>query len=109
MVDVSGAKPVAEGMVARVAAPGPVVRFVAASAAQSSSSTLTSTFGDVAQAGGLAQTMAASAPVDTDRVATIKKAIADGNFPLVPATIADRLIALKLQWHPTDGSQHDQG
>jgi len=53
--------------------------------------------------------MAASAPVDTDRVAKIKKAIADGNFPIVPATIADRLIALKLQWHPDDGSQHDQG
>ena len=55
-----------------------------------------------AQTGGLARSMAASAPVDTDRVATIKKAIAEGRFPILPATIADRLIALKLQWKPND-------
>lgn len=48
--------------------------------------------------GTTAKTMSASAPVDTDRVATIRKAIADGRFPLSPATIADRLIALKLDW-----------
>ncbi len=57
---------------------------------------------DVAQTSDLARSMAAAAPVDGDRIATIKKAIADGRFPIVPATIADRLIALKLQWHPND-------
>ena len=61
---------------------------------------------DIAQAGGLARTMAASAPVDTDRVATIKKAIADGRFPILPTTIADRLIALKLHWNPNE-PEHD--
>jgi negative regulator of flagellin synthesis FlgM len=48
----------------------------------------------------LTGSMAASAPVDTDRVARIKKAIADGRFPTVPATIADRLLALKMEWNP---------
>jgi negative regulator of flagellin synthesis FlgM len=42
--------------------------------------------------------MAASAPVDSDRVGEIKKAIATGTFPILPATIADRLLALKLNW-----------
>jgi negative regulator of flagellin synthesis FlgM len=48
----------------------------------------------------LTGSMAASAPVDTDRVARIKKAIADGRFPTLPATIADRLLALKMEWNP---------
>ncbi|MHA6718402.1 flagellar biosynthesis anti-sigma factor FlgM [Sphingomonas sp. RS6] len=50
----------------------------------------------------LAQTMAAEAPVDTDRVARIRKAIQDGRFPMVPSTVADRLLALKLQWDSND-------
>jgi negative regulator of flagellin synthesis FlgM len=56
----------------------------------------------VTTASTLTQTAAASAPVDAERVARIKKAIADGKFPLVPSTVADRLLALKLQWHPND-------
>lgn len=50
----------------------------------------------------LSQPAAASAPVDVDRVAKIKQAIKDGNFPLVPSTIADRLLALKLEWKPNE-------
>lgn len=50
----------------------------------------------------LAQAMAAEPPVDADRVARIKKAIADGTFPILPSKIADRLLALKLQWNPND-------
>ena len=53
-------------------------------------------------AASLTQAAAASAPVDAERIARIKKAIADGNFPLVPSTVADRLLALKLQWNPND-------
>ncbi len=48
----------------------------------------------------LSQPAASAPPVDAERVAKIKKAIQDGNFPLVPSTIADRLLALKLQWKP---------
>ncbi|MCJ2184938.1 flagellar biosynthesis anti-sigma factor FlgM [Novosphingobium sp. 1949] len=33
------------------------------------------------------------APVDTDRVATIRKAVEDGHYPLVPTQIADAMIA----------------
>ena len=50
----------------------------------------------------LSSAMAAQAPVDADRVARIKKAIEDGRFPTVPATIADRLLALKMEWNPNE-------
>jgi negative regulator of flagellin synthesis FlgM len=33
------------------------------------------------------------APVDSDRVSMIRKAIEDGHYPLVPAKIADAMIA----------------
>lgn len=46
--------------------------------------------------------LAAKPPVDVDRVARIKKAIQDGSFPIVSSTIADRLLALKLEWNPND-------
>ncbi|MBM3929083.1 MAG: flagellar biosynthesis anti-sigma factor FlgM [Sphingomonadales bacterium] len=52
----------------------------------------------------LSQPAAASAPVDADRVSKIKKAIEDGKFPLLPATIADRLLALKLEWNPNEAA-----
>jgi negative regulator of flagellin synthesis FlgM len=49
-----------------------------------------------------ARAMAAEPPVDAARVARIKDAIAKGTFPLSPATIADRLIALKYDWIKND-------
>ncbi len=52
--------------------------------------------------GTTAKAMSSSPPIDTDRVATIRKAIAEGRFPLSPATIADRLIALKLDWNSNE-------
>lgn len=50
----------------------------------------------------LAQALSAEPPIDAERVARIKKAIADGTFPILPSKIADRLLALKLQWNPHD-------
>lgn len=47
---------------------------------------------------------AAQAPVDSDRVSRIRKAIQDNKFPLSPSTIADRLLALKLDWKSRDAS-----
>lgn len=41
-------------------------------------------------------------PVDQERVARIRNAIRSGTFPIHPAKIADRLIALKLEWNPHD-------
>ena len=38
------------------------------------------------------------APVDLERVSRIRAAIRKGNFPIYPAQIADRLIALKYEW-----------
>jgi len=68
---------------------------------------LPSTQADAARAApttlqALSQPAAASPPIDLERVTKIKKAIADGKFPLVPSTIADRLLALKLDWKPND-------
>lgn len=39
---------------------------------------------------------AATPPIDRDRVALIRKAIADGSYPVVPAKIADAMIAAGL-------------
>jgi len=50
----------------------------------------------------LSQPAAAAPPVDVERVTRIKKAIEDGKFPILPATIADRLLALKLEWNPNE-------
>ncbi|KHA63669.1 MULTISPECIES: flagellar biosynthesis anti-sigma factor FlgM [Sphingomonas] len=50
----------------------------------------------------LARTMAAAAPINEARVAAVKKAVANGTFPILPATIADRLLAFKLEWAPND-------
>jgi negative regulator of flagellin synthesis FlgM len=52
------------------------------------------------QATAVARQLSASAPVDMERVAAIKRAIADGSFPILPSTIADRLLALRLEWAP---------
>jgi negative regulator of flagellin synthesis FlgM len=35
-------------------------------------------------------------PVDADRVAQIRKALKDGTYPLVPARIADAIIAARM-------------
>lgn len=50
----------------------------------------------------LSRKLAVSPPVDAARVAEIRKAIADGTFPILPATIADRMLALKLDWTSHD-------
>lgn len=46
----------------------------------------------------LSRAMVAKPPVDSERVAEIRRAVESGNFPLVPSTIADRLLALRMNW-----------
>lgn len=46
----------------------------------------------------VARDMAAAPPVDLERVAQIKRALQEGRFPIVPAEIADRLIAASMIW-----------
>jgi len=50
----------------------------------------------------LAREMSAKPPVDHERVQQIKRAIAEGRFPIVPAKIADRLIAAQMEWVRSD-------
>ncbi len=57
---------------------------------------------DTAALTGVAKALAATPPVDTDRVARVKRAIERGDFPILPATIADRMIALKYDWMSAD-------
>lgn len=45
-----------------------------------------------------AKQMAVRPPVDQDRVQLIKKALQEGRYPLVPARIADRMIAAQMRW-----------
>lgn len=59
---------------------------------------------DVSAVSGVASQLAAKPPVDGERVAQIKKAIANGTFPILPATIADRLLAVRYEWMNNDAS-----
>jgi negative regulator of flagellin synthesis FlgM len=52
----------------------------------------------------LAREMGREAPVDSERVAEIRRAVQNGTFPLVPSTIADRMLALKMDWNPNEPS-----
>jgi negative regulator of flagellin synthesis FlgM len=108
MVDSLGAKPIMDSGATRITAATPTQPATGVAAAASTGTGTATARSALVQAAGLASSMAASAPIDTDRVATIKKAIAEGRFPILPATVADRLIALKLQWSP-NGAQHDAG
>lgn len=93
MVESIGARPISsETKVSRVTAPRPVTR-VAASAVPD---------GDTTALSGMAKSLAASPPIDTDRIALVKRAIERGDFPILPATIADRMIALKYDWMSAD-------
>jgi negative regulator of flagellin synthesis FlgM len=49
--------------------------------------------------GHLAQELASKAPVDVDRIDRLRRAIAENNYPVDPDAVADRLIALKGEWH----------
>lgn len=59
---------------------------------------------DAAQADSVSETVetpaarmaAQGAPVDLDKVARIKQAIASGNYPVDPEAIADSMISLDL-------------
>lgn len=60
--------------------------------------------GDSSALSGLSAAMASQPPVNADRIAQIKRAIAEGSFPILPATIADQMIALKLSWNNNDAA-----
>ncbi|WP_230483397.1 flagellar biosynthesis anti-sigma factor FlgM [Sphingomonas sp. Leaf21] len=60
--------------------------------------------GDTSALSGLSAAMASQPPVNAERIAQIKRAIAEGNFPILPATIADQMIALKLSWNNNDAA-----
>ncbi len=52
----------------------------------------------------LSASLASEPPVDTDHVARVRQGIADGTFPISPATVADRLLALRMDWAAHDAS-----
>ncbi|WP_375393530.1 flagellar biosynthesis anti-sigma factor FlgM [uncultured Sphingomonas sp.] len=81
---------------AATAVPNPVTPSTPAATSASTSDTAQT------EANALAQSMAAGAPVDPNRVAEIRHAIANGTFPILPATIADRLLALRMEWNSND-------
>jgi len=100
MVDSIGVKPLTgERSVLRVAAP---ISPAAVPEPVRDAASAVDTPAAAAQLSNTAQSLAAAPPVDLERVAMIKKAIANGSFPILPATIADRLLALSLQWNPND-------
>ena len=98
MVDPVGLKSIANDL--RVTPVAPAQPVAATQAVAASSETVRA---DVTVK-AMSQPLTEAPPVDSARVAKIKKAIEDGKFPLVPSTIADRLLALKMQWKPSDAS-----
>ena len=64
---------------------------------RASSATGSTTASSSASSASPASRMAAEgAPIDMDRVAAIKAAIASGNYPVNPSAIAERMVALDL-------------
>jgi negative regulator of flagellin synthesis FlgM len=45
-----------------------------------------------------ARALASRPPVDAERVQMIKRALQEGRYPIVPARIADRMIAAQMRW-----------
>jgi negative regulator of flagellin synthesis FlgM len=100
MVDPLGAKPVSQVDRAR---PAPVAPLTPARPAENADARATTGL----QASALVSTardMARTPPVDHERVAEIRKAIADGRYPLLPYRIADHMLALKMNWDPNDAA-----
>ena len=100
MVESIGSTPLSgSGGVSRVTAPAaaPTVQPPLQQATQQAPQQA-GTQGTNIQSSSVAKALAASPPIDSDRVGEIKKAIENGSFPILPATIADRLLALKLNW-----------
>jgi negative regulator of flagellin synthesis FlgM len=64
--------------------------------ASSPTGATTGSTGTSASASPAARMAAEGAPVDMDRVAQIKAAIASGNYPVDADAIAERMIALDL-------------
>lgn len=100
MVDPLGAKPVSHVDRARIV---PVAPSVAARPSED---------GDRRSATGLhasalasaAREMAGKPPVNGERIAEIRRAIREGRYPILPHTIADHMLALKLNWKPDDAA-----
>lgn len=96
MVDAIGSRPVTNGRPV-----APVTRVEATSAVDAATAEETS----MSSAGALtaaAADMAASPPVDSDRVAQIRRAVQNGTFPIYPGKIADWLIAAAAEWSSDD-------
>ena len=97
MVDSVAPRPVSsEAKVQRVSLARSVANAPSATGPESRPQT------DTAALSGVAAEMAASPPVDLDRVARVKRAIERGDFPILPATIADRILALRYDWMSRD-------
>jgi len=105
MVDPLGVKPVQTAVLTQVPTGergAPVARLASATAGNDAEQPANAGQSAIAST---AKEFAASPPVDVDRIAKIRKAIADGNFPIYPSTIADRLIASKYDWLRNDAQQ----
>ena len=94
MVDSIGSRPIPKGDLRLVA--------VTRTSAPASATTTERKPETAAQAPTLAAQLAAAPPVDRGHVEKIKQAVADGDFPISPATIADRLIAARYEWMSND-------
>ncbi|WEK44672.1 MAG: flagellar biosynthesis anti-sigma factor FlgM [Candidatus Sphingomonas colombiensis] len=98
MVDSIGARPVTTSDLPVA----PIVRVQNTSAVPAVSNQPDAAVNSNLQSQTLASRLAATPPVDSNRVQRIKDALANGTFPLSPATLADQLIALRYDWMAND-------
>ena len=95
----------APATVRSIASDRSVSRLVSPQAAKAAAATdATDTAPAVNPLSTLVAEYAATPPIDEDRVARIRHAIATNTYPILPETVADRLLALKLNWNANDAS-----
>ena len=108
MVDATGQKGAADRAVARVLAASATLPNAASTSparddpAQNGPTRNSAASVDVVRLSNVAADLAAKPPVNAERVQQIKRAIANGTFPILPATIADRLLAVRYEWMSDD-------
>ena len=103
MVDATGQKGAADRAVARVlAATATLPASASTSPSRNASAQNIRPSADVVRLSNVAADLAAKPPINAERVQQIKRAIANGTFPILPATIADRLLAVRYEWMSDD-------
>ena len=98
MVDAIGPKTVS--MPERLAVPAVASTGSVASTASAANKPATTAIQQL-ELSAIASETGKGVPVDTQHVEDVRRAVRNGTYPITPDTIADRMLALKLNWSPS--------